>query len=279
LNIKRKKVKKIMKKAAKKAMVVICIPTKNEEENVELIAGKILKTRIPKQIALKDLQSNKLKIIQTISLKILFINDHSTDSTFKIEKKLQERDKGKIFVINNKRKPGIGNAYITGFEFAIKRLHADFIIEMDADLSHDPKDLPLLLKGLEDSDVVLGSRYIERGKIIGWPARRRIISALANLVSYPATGLKVKDVTTGYRAYRREVLETIDYKSGKGFGGYAFQLKMVCEAVKHNFLIREIPIVFRNRKLGSSKLSSKDIFEFFILASKETLEKIKENKR
>ncbi|MCX6709344.1 MAG: glycosyltransferase [Candidatus Woesearchaeota archaeon] len=233
-----------------KMLCAICIPTKNEEENIERLVREIISLSVNGK-----------------TIKIILINDPSKDSTYEKELKLEKEHKGKVFVIRNSRKPGLGSSYATGFDFAVKKLKAEIILTMDADFSHNPKDIPALLKALDDSDIAIGSRYIKGGKIIGWSAFRIITSALANLIGRKATGGKIKDVTSGLRAYRSIALGKIRYDSG--IRGYAFLLSVLCEAGKKGFRISEIPINFTNRKKGKSKLKQKDILEFLVLALKE----------
>jgi dolichol-phosphate mannosyltransferase len=247
------------------AGIVVCIPTRNEEDNVEELLNLILNENIPRAICLeKTSRAKKRRIkISANALKVLFINDHSTDRTRKRENALAVKHKGRVFVIDNLRPAGIGNAYLSGFEYALESLHAALLFEMDGDLSHSPKYIPAFLKAIVKNDIVIGSRYIRGGASVGWPLRRRIISRAANLLNQLSTCFKIRDATSGYRLYREEAAKAV-LKAGKAGmpGGYAFQVSALSAALKNRFLIAEIPIIFEDRKAGVSKLSKEEIKEF-----------------
>ncbi len=219
---------------------IIVIPTYNERENIMRL--------IP---ALFDLQIQNLEVV--------VVDDNSPDETADTVLKLKE--KYPIYLIKRQRKLGIGTAYVNGFKKALS-LEADIIFEMDADFSHDPKDIPRLIAALDNADLAIGSRRITGGKFVGWGAYRYITSWTAMTLSRLILGLKTKDVTAGFRAFRRQTLEKIlerDITSN----GYAFQEEILYRTEKNGFKVIEIPVTFVNRVSGKSKLSTKDIWEFF----------------
>ncbi len=223
-------------------MIFICIPTYNESENIKKLIKAIFGLGIE-------------------NLKVVIIDDNSPDGTGKIAEKLAQRFP--IKVIQRPGKLGLGSAYITGFQYALQK-GADLILEMDADFSHNPQDIPRFLAEIKKGyDVVLGSRKIKGGEIKNWNWWRYAASDGAMWFSRLVLGLKTRDVTTGFRCYKREVLESIDLQNIKS-NGYAFQEEMIFWCEKKNFRIKEIPIIFEDRRYGRSKLSFKDIVEFFV---------------
>ena len=215
---------------------VVIIPTYNEKENIEAIIRAVM--------ALED------------KFDILVIEDGSPDGTADIVKRLMAGDfKGRLHIIERTGKLGLGTAYITGFKWAIEQKY-DFIFEMDADFSHDPKDVPRLLKEVRDNgyDVAIGSRYITGVNVVNWPMGRVLMSYYASKYVQCVTGIPVHDTTAGFKCYRRKVLETIDLDAIR-FKGYAFQIEMKFTAYKLGFKIKEIPVIFVNRELGTSKMS------------------------
>ena len=215
---------------------VVIIPTYNEKENIEAIIRAVM--------ALED------------NYDILVIEDGSPDGTADIVKRLMAGDfKGRLHIIERTGKLGLGTAYITGFKWAIEQKY-DFIFEMDADFSHDPKDVPRLLKEVRDNgyDVAIGSRYITGVKVVNWPMGRVLMSYYASKYVQLVTGIPVNDTTAGFKCYRRQVLETIDLDAIR-FKGYAFQIEMKFTAYKLGFKIKEVPVIFVNRELGTSKMS------------------------
>ncbi|MCK4223577.1 MAG: polyprenol monophosphomannose synthase [candidate division Zixibacteria bacterium] len=217
---------------------LVIIPTYNERENIERIIPLVLE---------KD-----------PSIHVLIVDDGSPDGTGQIADSMS-KENDRIFVIHRKNKSGLGTAYITGFKFALERGY-DFIFEMDCDFSHDPKYIPHFLETVQDVDLVLGSRYISGVNVINWPMSRLLLSYYANVYSRIITGLPVKDATGGFKCYRREVLEAIDLDKVKS-NGYSFQIEMSFRAWKKGFKIKEIPIVFEDRKEGQSKMSKKIVRE------------------
>ena len=215
---------------------VVIIPTYNEKENIEAIIRAVM--------ALED------------KFDILVIEDGSPDGTADIVKGLMAGDfKGRLHIIERTGKLGLGTAYITGFKWAIEQKY-DFIFEMDADFSHDPKDVPRLLKEVRDNgyDVAIGSRYITGGNVVNWPMGRVLMSYYASKYVQFVTGIPVNDTTAGFKCYRRKVLETINLDAIR-FKGYAFQIEMKFTAYKLGFKIKEVPVIFVNRELGTSKMS------------------------
>lgn len=215
---------------------VVIIPTYNEKENIEAIIRAVM--------ALED------------KFDILVIEDGSPDGTADIVKGLMTGDfKGRLHIIERTGKLGLGTAYITGFKWAIEQKY-DFIFEMDADFSHDPKDVPRLLKEVRDNgyDVAIGSRYITGVNVVNWPMGRVLMSYYASKYVQFVTGIPVNDTTAGFKCYRRKVLETINLDAIR-FKGYAFQIEMKFTAYKLGFKIKEVPVIFVNRELGTSKMS------------------------
>ncbi len=215
---------------------VVIIPTYNEKENIEAIIRAVM--------ALED------------KFDILVIEDGSPDGTADIVKRLMAGEfKGRLHIIERTGKLGLGTAYITGFKWAIEQKY-DFIFEMDADFSHDPKDVPRLLKEVRDNgyDVAIGSRYITGVNVVNWPMGRVLMSYYASKYVQCVTGIPVHDTTAGFKCYRRKVLETIDLDAIR-FKGYAFQIEMKFTAYKLGFKIKEVPVIFVNRELGTSKMS------------------------
>lgn len=222
---------------------LIILPTYNEVKNIDKLMPKILEQEV----------------------EVLFIDDNSTDGTIDVIREWMEKDR-RINLIQRQSKLGLGTAYVTGFKWALKREY-QYIFEMDADLSHDPQDIPKFISKCEEGyDLVVGSRYT-RGTIsvVGWDFRRLLLSKFANKYATTILGLGfLTDVTSGYRCYRRSVLENIGLESIKS-NGYAFQIEMVYRAYKKGFRIAEIPIIFYERNSGSSKMDRKVIREAAIM--------------
>jgi dolichol-phosphate mannosyltransferase len=217
---------------------LIIIPTYNESENIERIVPLILE---------KD-----------SSINVLIVDDNSPDGTGRIADRMANQDE-RISVIHRQSKSGLGTAYITGFKFALENGY-DLVFEMDCDFSHDPKYIVEFLRAVKDADLVLGSRYISGVNVINWPMSRLLLSYYANVYSRLVTGLPVKDATGGFKCFRREVLEAIDLDRVKS-NGYSFQIEMSFRAWKKGFKIKEIPIVFEDRKVGQSKMSKRIVRE------------------
>jgi dolichol-phosphate mannosyltransferase len=222
----------------KEMKALVIIPTYNESENIEKIVPLVME---------KD-----------PSIHVLIVDDNSPDGTGRIADEMAKKD-GRVSVIHREKKSGLGTAYIAGFKFALEKGY-DLIFEMDCDFSHDPKYLPHFLKAIQEADLVLGSRYVDGVNVINWPMSRLLLSYYANVYSRLVTGLPVKDATSGFKCFRREVLEAIDFDRVKS-NGYSFQIEMSFRAWKKGFKIKEIPIVFEDRKVGQSKMSKKIVRE------------------
>lgn len=215
---------------------LICIPTYNEAENLKKLLPEI----------------SKLKLQNT---DILIIDDNSPDGTSKLAKKINASGKlkNKVYVLDRKKKEGLGKAYIAGFKWAIKHGY-DYIFSMDADFSHDPKYLPEIQKKSKEYDVVIGSRYVPGGKIVGWEWFRYANSYGANFATRIILRLKPKDATAGFKCYSARFLKSLNLDKIIA-GGYAFQVEMLTLAQDGNFSITEIPITFVDRRVGESKIS------------------------
>ena len=215
---------------------IVIIPTYNEKENIENIIRAVF-----------GLEK---------TFHILIIEDGSPDGTAAIVKKLQQEFPERLFMVERTGKLGLGTAYICGFKWAIEHGY-DFVFEMDADFSHNPNDLPRLYNACatEGYDVVIGSRYVSGVNVVNWPMGRVLMSYYASKYVQFVTGIKVKDTTAGFKCYRREVLETLELDKIR-FKGYAFQIEMKFTAYKCGFKIKEVPVIFVNRELGTSKMNS-----------------------
>ena len=215
---------------------IVIIPTYNERENIENIIRAVF--------ALEKV------------FHILIIEDGSPDGTASIVKTLQQEFPERLFMIERKGKLGLGTAYIAGFKWSLEHDY-EYIFEMDADFSHNPADLPRLYKACaeEAADVAIGSRYISGVNVVNWPMGRVLMSYFASKYVRLITGIPVQDTTAGFKCYRRRVLETIDL-DGIRFKGYAFQIEMKFTAYKCGFKIVEVPVIFINRELGTSKMNS-----------------------
>ncbi len=214
---------------------LVIIPTYNEKENIGRIIQAVLNLLIP--------------------FDILVVDDNSHDGTDKIIKDLQNQHPDRIHLLQRPGKLGLGTAYILGFKYGLEKNYS-FIYEMDADFSHNPEDLPRMFEVLNSgkADVVVGSRYIDGGKVVNWPLDRRLISFGGSLYTRLVTLMPVKDPTAGFVGYSNKVLSTLDL-SKVHFVGYAFQIQMKFEAWRQGFKIKEIPIVFKDREEGTSKMS------------------------
>ena len=214
---------------------VVIIPTYNEKENIENIINAVF--ALP------------------VMFDVLIIDDNSPDGTAQIVEGLQQKWPERLHLLKREGKLGLGTAYIMGFKWCIKAGY-DFIIEMDADFSHPPKKLLELREAcLNDADVAIGSRYVSGVNVVNWPMGRVIMSYYASAYVRIVTGMTVRDTTAGFVCYRREVLEAIDLDNIK-FKGYAFQIEMKFTAYKMGYRIKEVPIIFVNRVLGTSKMNS-----------------------
>ncbi len=215
---------------------IVIIPTYNEKENIENIIRAVFSLK---------------KVFH-----ILVIEDGSPDGTADIVKRLQIEFPERLFMVQRTGKLGLGTAYIEGFKWSIRHQY-NYIFEMDADFSHNPNDLPQLYAACaeEGNDVAIGSRYISGVNVVNWPMGRVLMSYFASKYVRIITGLKIQDTTAGFVCYRRKVLETIPLNQIR-FKGYAFQIEMKYTAYKCGFKVKEVPVIFINRELGTSKMNS-----------------------
>ena len=189
---------------------------------------------------------------------LLIVDDSSPDGTANKVKELQA-DYSNLYLEERPAKDGLGTAYIYGFKWAIEREY-DRIVQMDADLSHDPNDVPRLVNLLDEHDLIVGSRYVEGVSVVNWPIRRLMLSYGANLYSRVITGMPIKDSTGGFKAWRREVLEELNLNAVRS-QGYSFQIEMNFRTWCKGFRIKEVPIIFVDRTIGESKMSKNIVYE------------------
>jgi dolichol-phosphate mannosyltransferase len=218
---------------------LVIVPTYNERENIERLIERVL--------------------AQDPRIEMLIVDDGSPDGTGAVVDAIAAKD-SRVHIIHREKKMGLGTAYIAGFKWALERDYA-YVLEMDADFSHDPIHLPQFLSAIENADLVLGSRYQHgRVTVVNWPITRLILSYCANIYARGVTGLQLWDATGGFKCFRRSVLEAIDLEHVRS-NGYAFQIEMSFRAWKKHFRIAEIPIVFVDRSEGTSKMSNKIVRE------------------
>lgn len=215
---------------------LVIIPTYNEIENIEAMVRTVMGLEVP--------------------FHLLIVDDGSPDGTAEKIKALQKEFPERLFLHQRRGKLGLGTAYIAGFRYALQRDY-EFIFEMDADFSHDPRDLVRLRHACaeEGADVAIGSRYVQGVNVVNWPMERVLMSYFASKYVKWVTGLPINDSTAGFKCYRRQVLETLDLKQIR-FVGYAFQIEMKFKAWKYGFTIKEVPIIFTDRTRGKSKMST-----------------------
>ena len=224
--------------------VWLILPTYNEAENIEAIVAAALP-----QLAATGLEH-----------RILVVDDGSPDGTGAIADRLAAENP-RVEVLHRTSKDGIGPAYLAGFARALAG-GADLVMEMDSDFSHDPADIPRLVAAADRADLVLGSRYVPGGGVTDWGLARRLISRGGSLYAKLLLGIPVNDLTGGFKCFRRAVLESLDL-SGVGTDGYGFQIEVTYRTVKAGFRVEEVPILFRDRRVGSSKMSAKIAVEAF----------------
>jgi dolichol-phosphate mannosyltransferase len=222
--------------------ILIIIPTYDEKENIGLLLPAIYAV-VP-------------------GAHILVVDDSSPDGTSAFVKNMAG-SRNDLFVLDRAKKEGLGKAYVAGFNWALSHGY-EYIFEMDADFSHDPKYLPDFLKEIENNDLVIGSRYVCGVNVVNWPMSRLLLSYFASVITRILLNMPIKDCTAGFKCFRRKVLETIDLKH-IGSSGYSFQVEMNYHTWKNKFRIKETPIVFTDRQRGSSKMSTKIIKEAVIL--------------
>jgi dolichol-phosphate mannosyltransferase len=224
--------------------VLVIIPTYNERENLPVVSERLFAA------------------VPTVSL--LVVDDGSPDGTGALADELAAADP-RVHVLHRVAKAGLGGAYIAGFDWALGN-GFDVVVEMDADGSHAPEQLPTLLAALGDADLVLGSRWVPGGAVVNWPRRRELLSRGGNVYTRILLGIPVKDATGGYRAFRRRVLEKIDY-AAVASQGYCFQVDLAWRAVQAGFRVRELPITFAERERGESKMSGSIVREALVLTT------------
>jgi dolichol-phosphate mannosyltransferase len=225
--------------------VLVVIPTYNERENLPKAVTR-LHAALP-------------------NAHVLVVDDGSPDGTGEVADKLAASDE-RVHVLHRSGKGGLGTAYVAGFNWGIEHDYA-VLVEMDADGSHAPEDLPRMLDALVGADLVIGSRYVPGGTVVNWPKHREFFSRGANLYSRIALGARIKDITAGYRAYRREVLEKL--KLGNvASQGYCFQIDLALRTVEAGFTVVEVPITFTEREIGESKMSGPIVREALIRVTK-----------
>jgi dolichol-phosphate mannosyltransferase len=220
----------------------IVLPTYNERPNLEPIVSSVLAVLEPR---LPDHT-------------VLIVDDSSPDGTGEIADRIAREDRH-VRVLHRPQKTGLGPAYLAGFRLALAH-GAALVVEMDADFSHDPSHLPALVEAAQDADLVLGSRYVAGGGVREWGPLRRAISRGGCLYASAVLGVGVRDLTGGFKCFRREVLEAIDLDSVRS-RGYAFQVELTYRALKRGFRVEEIPITFRDRRVGQSKMSARIVLE------------------
>jgi len=231
--------------SAESQIALVIIPTYNEIENI----GQI----IPQVLAESNL------------VDVLVVDDNSPDGTGEFVEKLS-KDQPRLHLLKRAGKLGLGTAYIAGFKFALNRDYK-YIFEMDADFSHNPKEINNFLSAIKKADLVIGSRYIDGVNVVNWPLRRLLLSYFASVYTRIITRLPLMDATGGFKCFRREVLETINLDAIKS-GGYGFQIEMSWHTWKEGYRIKEIPITFEDRTVGKSKMSKDIINEAVILVWK-----------
>jgi dolichol-phosphate mannosyltransferase len=230
---------------------LIVIPTYNELATIDALLDAILE--------------------QNLGLDILVVDDNSPDGTAQRVKTRSGND-SRVRLIERSGKLGLGTAYVAGFKYAIANGY-EIVFEMDADFSHDPKDLPRLLEQIQRNDFVLGSRYINGISVVNWPLRRLLLSYFASLYTRCVTGMPIHDPTGGFKCFRVEVLKAIDLDRIRS-GGYSFQIEMNFKAWKKGFKYVEIPIIFVDRRVGSSKMSKAIVREAVFMVWKLRLQSI-----
>jgi dolichol-phosphate mannosyltransferase len=216
----------------KGSRILVIIPTYNEVENIQKIVPQVLE--------------------QDARIEVLVIDDNSPDGTASAVEEMKKKTRG-LDLMNRPEKLGLGTAYVAGFRYALARDY-DLVFEMDADFSHDPSVIPDFLAMMDEHDLVIGSRYIRGVNVVNWPISRLILSWSANVYTRVVTGLPIRDATSGYKCFRREVLQNINLDNVHS-DGYAFQIEMDFKAWKKGYRLLEIPIVFVDRNIGISKMN------------------------
>ncbi len=218
---------------------LVIVPTYNEKENISELVRSVLSV--------------------DERLGVLVVDDNSPDGTGDIVDAIAAREP-RVHALHREGKMGLGSAYIAGFKWALANTDAKYVFEMDADFSHDPGALPEFLEAIQTNDLVIGSRYLEGITVVNWPLSRLVLSKGANIYTRIVTGLPLKDSTGGFKCFRREVLERLPLDTIKS-DGYSFQIEMNFICWKKGFRIKEIPIIFVDRRVGISKMSKSIIWE------------------
>lgn len=218
---------------------LVIIPTFNESQNIVAMIQALLRLQEP-------------------GLEVMIVDDNSPDGTGDLVESLRSREP-RLHLLRREKKMGLGTAYVAGFRYALQRDY-ELILEMDADFSHDPQDVPRLIQAAGDSDVVVGSRYINGVNVVNWPLSRLMLSYFASLYTRWITGMKVRDCTSGFKCFHRRVLQAINLDSIQS-DGYSFQIEMNFRAMHRGFHIQEIPIIFIDRRAGTSKMSKRIVRE------------------
>ncbi|MEO8446606.1 MAG: polyprenol monophosphomannose synthase [bacterium] len=232
---------------------LVIIPTYNEADNIQKIIPEVLLNTTPEN-----------------EFNILVVDDNSPDGTAKLAEDLNSKF---VNILKRERKLGLGTAYVAGFHYAIKNDY-DYVFEMDADFSHDPKYLKSFIeKIVEGYDLVIGSRYINGISVLNWPLRRLILSYMASMYTRMVTGLKVMDTTAGFMCYRVSALKQINLDEVRS-NGYSFQIEMKFKFYKRGFKIFEVPILFIDRREGESKMSRKVVYEAYFMVWKLKLKSV-----
>ncbi|MBD3237162.1 MAG: glycosyltransferase, partial [Candidatus Eisenbacteria bacterium] len=218
---------------------LVIIPTYNERDNISALVERVL--------AVSE------------RIEVLVVDDRSPDGTAEVVERLAA-EQPRIHLLRRAGKLGLGSAYVTGFRYALAQTRTDLIFQMDADFSHDPRSLPDFLAAARDADLVLGSRYLRGVTVVNWPLSRLFLSYGANLYTRLITGMPFKDATGGFKCFRREVLEALDWDRVHS-DGYSFQIETTFKAWRQGFRIRELPILFVDRRVGVSKMNRRIVWE------------------
>jgi dolichol-phosphate mannosyltransferase len=237
--------------ASKSGRIVVVVPTYNERANLPRLVPAILEHGAHYQLVIVD--------------------DSSPDGTGQLAEELAGRYPGRMQVVHRPKKLGIGPAYVAGFAAALRR-DADIIVQMDADLSHDPADLPRLVAAATQHDLVLGSRYVPGGGTTGWPLPRRLLSRLGGIYARLILGVPVADLTGGFKVWRRPMLAALDFDQVRA-DGYGFQIETTYRALEQGGRVIELPIIFADRVAGASKLSRRIVIEAAIVVWRLRLER------
>ncbi len=222
--------------------ILVVIPTYNEADNIRRLVPIVL------------------GIVEGVE--VLVVDDNSPDGTADVVRGYGQNDT-RVHLLERPGKMGLGSAYVLGFKFALDN-HYDYVVQMDADFSHDPHEIPNFCGAVRNADLVLGSRYANGVRVLNWPIQRLMLSYFANVYSRIMTGLPVTDATGGFKCFRRAVLEAINLNTIRS-NGYAFQIEMTFKAWKKGFRVEEIPITFLDRRHGSSKMSKQIVREALVM--------------